>query len=587
MKRFKKILAMVIAMAMVLGMGTAVGAQTVTVGTTDKGSITISNATVDKAYSIYKLFDATVTEDGSGISYTLPAGKTITGDAAGWFEVTTIGTVSTVTAKDALNETVLKSDAFKTWAQSFGTQVGETVTATDSTVKFDKIPFGYYYVTSSLGVAITVDSTTPDATVIDKNQIPSWDNGDSKPGKVIIENGQKVSSNEANLNEDVTFDIGVDATNYNNDKQILKYIIYDEMDPGMSYKLDSMTVKVGETTLTAGTTGYTVTYYDADGTAISPVNATTIKTAQSFRVEIPWVTTTGTAPDVVHTSKYESPVEIHVQYVGFLDGEKVDEVNINTDPNLNKADFDWVDTEDDNDNPDKDHPNHENPEKQTKTFTTKLVIHKTDENGDALTGAEFTLTGTTYPVAVGSSEVYEEDENGTYWKLADGNYTTDDPTEINPETGDPKYDPDDYASTTTKYSKKVIASNVITPSEDVNIKASVDDEGNLTFSGLADGTYTISETVVPTGYNKAADITFTISHTTSGEIGAQTVTFASDNEDVSLDGTNSFFETTIENNKGQELPSTGGIGTTIFYVVGAILVIGAGVVMITRRRMDA
>ena len=43
----------------------------------------------------------------------------------------------------------------------------------------------------------------------------------------------------------------------------------------------------------------------------------------------------------------------------------------------------------------------------------------------------------------------------------------------------------------------------------------------------------------------------------------------------------------VVNNAGAELPSTGGIGTTIFYVVGAILVIGAGVVLITRRRMDA
>lgn len=45
--------------------------------------------------------------------------------------------------------------------------------------------------------------------------------------------------------------------------------------------------------------------------------------------------------------------------------------------------------------------------------------------------------------------------------------------------------------------------------------------------------------------------------------------------------------TDIANTKGVELPSTGGIGTTIFYIVGAILVLGAGVVLITRRRMDA
>ena len=44
---------------------------------------------------------------------------------------------------------------------------------------------------------------------------------------------------------------------------------------------------------------------------------------------------------------------------------------------------------------------------------------------------------------------------------------------------------------------------------------------------------------------------------------------------------------TVTNQSGTELPSTGGIGTTIFYIVGAMLVIGAGVVLVTRRRMDA
>lgn len=43
----------------------------------------------------------------------------------------------------------------------------------------------------------------------------------------------------------------------------------------------------------------------------------------------------------------------------------------------------------------------------------------------------------------------------------------------------------------------------------------------------------------------------------------------------------------IENNSGQELPGTGGIGTTIFYVLGAVLVLGGGILLIARRRMDA
>ena len=42
----------------------------------------------------------------------------------------------------------------------------------------------------------------------------------------------------------------------------------------------------------------------------------------------------------------------------------------------------------------------------------------------------------------------------------------------------------------------------------------------------------------------------------------------------------------IENNSGTVLPSTGGIGTTIFYVVGSILVVAAGVLLITKKRMN-
>lgn len=83
--------------------------------------------------------------------------------------------------------------------------------------------------------------------------------------------------------------------------------------------------------------------------------------------------------------------------------------------------------------------------------------------------------------------------------------------------------------------------------------------------GLAPGTYYLEETTVPAGYNKLAArvaVTVTKDATAAAEI-------------------------TVENNSGSELPSTGGMGTTMFYVVGAILVIGAGVVMITRRRMSS
>ena len=64
-------------------------------------------------------------------------------------------------------------------------------------------------------------------------------------------------------------------------------------------------------------------------------------------------------------------------------------------------------------------------------------------------------------------------------------------------------------------------------------------------------------------------------NTTTGEI-----TFTPSKNDGSL-------TTEVVNRQGSTLPETGGIGTTIFYVVGVVLMLGAGVLLITKRRMSA
>ena len=94
-----------------------------------------------------------------------------------------------------------------------------------------------------------------------------------------------------------------------------------------------------------------------------------------------------------------------------------------------------------------------------------------------------------------------------------------------------------------------------------------DAQGAVTaFTGLKDGTYTLVESTTPAGYNTAADYDFTISGT-------------------DYTTTNLEQSTTVVNESGTELPSTGGIGTTMFYIVGSVLVIGAAVVLISKRRM--
>lgn len=123
---------------------------------------------------------------------------------------------------------------------------------------------------------------------------------------------------------------------------------------------------------------------------------------------------------------------------------------------------------------------------------------------------------------------------------------------------------------------------------------------NFVWSGLDSGKYKLVETTIPAGYNKADDIEFTIEATYTTDGADQTLTGlvvknADGTETISGDGEGFTFTTTVAtgtvatdvvNTTGLELPSTGGMGTTLFYVVGGILVVGAGVLLITKKRMN-
>lgn len=103
---------------------------------------------------------------------------------------------------------------------------------------------------------------------------------------------------------------------------------------------------------------------------------------------------------------------------------------------------------------------------------------------------------------------------------------------------------------------------------------------NFVFDGLKAGTYILEETTVPDGYNKMENKTIVISASVDGE----NVT-VNDIDDWTK--SDFVFTTDIQNYAGVQLPSTGGIGTTIFYVVGGIMVLGACVLLITKKRMSA
>ena len=90
------------------------------------------------------------------------------------------------------------------------------------------------------------------------------------------------------------------------------------------------------------------------------------------------------------------------------------------------------------------------------------------------------------------------------------------------------------------------------------------ENGEASFEGLADGTYYLVETKAPAGYNQL-----------TGPV------------EVPVNGETQLTATaTVKNQAGTLLPSTGGMGTTIFYVLGFVLVVGAGVLLVTKKRMS-
>ncbi|NBK79066.1 isopeptide-forming domain-containing fimbrial protein [bacterium D16-76] len=194
-------------------------------------------------------------------------------------------------------------------------------------------------------------------------------------------------------------------------------------------------------------------------------------------------------------------------------------------------------------------------------FTFDLDGLKTDGDGNALAGAGFTLYG----------------EDGKVIPLYvdnDGNYFVWEVTDENPL-------PDTLTS---------VESNEIRSGED----------GKFVINGLKPGKYILKETTVPTGFNKAPDmeITVTIAGYEQNEDGKNIPILDVSKKYIETEGVGDVntenqvgntTDTTVEivNKKGTLLPSTGGIGTTIFYAVGGVLVVGAGVLLIVKKRLGS
>ena len=107
--------------------------------------------------------------------------------------------------------------------------------------------------------------------------------------------------------------------------------------------------------------------------------------------------------------------------------------------------------------------------------------------------------------------------------------------------------------------------------------------GSKTLAGFGEHAYYLYETKAPNGYNLLSEpVKFTFHSSATNDFLAGDPAWITLN-DSAIKLTGMQFE--IANNSGATLPETGGIGTTLFYVIGALLVVGAGVLLVTKKRM--
>ena len=148
----------------------------------------------------------------------------------------------------------------------------------------------------------------------------------------------------------------------------------------------------------------------------------------------------------------------------------------------------------------------------------------------------------------------------------------------------------DNTATKTEYAKfenNKLTGWTETESEATKLKTNAD--SNVAVEGLDEGTYFLKETATPVGFNGlTSDVEVQIDSSCNTLSGATyTVKYKMANaNDEDFTDTDDEKVVPIENNRGTTLPGTGGIGTTIFYVIGGGLMAAAAILLITKKRME-
>ena len=486
MKKMRRIIALAIAMIMVLGMSMSVFAA-------NDGTITIDNTVNGKTYNVYKVFDATY--EGTNVAYTYDGSNadflTALQGSTSPFTVTanTGGSYNVVRKATATDDAII--NFIKGQESNLGSAVA-TKTGDGGAQTVTGLAYGYYYITTTTGSNVTIDSALKDVTVIDKNEVIPVPEKTESTGTYT-----NATSATAKVGDTVNYKVTGKIERYNGTTLVTSLNFTDTMTSGLTpCAATGITIKVTEPGA-------------SQRTLVSGTDYTASVNGQVITITIPTATVSSNVP----TFNFKAGTDYEITY----------SATVNENSIVPGTDSNTVNLKYNNDQ------NVGSDSTTIENYQITLTKQDATDNTKKLKGAEFDL----YDALTGGNQI---------------------PVVLVTSANDPAGYGTEESTVNNVYR--------VAKSGETGVKMVTGKTGIIEVKGLNNGSYFFEETKAPNGYNKL-----------TARTAATTVTDA--NATIQVD-----------NNAGVELPSTGGIGTTLFYVFGAILVISAGVVLVTRRRMN-
>lgn len=530
MKSLKKMIALTVALMMVLPMGAKVfaegeGGET---PSAEKHSINLEGGKKGHTYTLYQIFTGKV-EDGelTNIQWGADAPQELK-DAY-------------PTAAAAAKELSESGDA-RAFAQQWSDKLTggtELTLDTDGNVTFSDLDEGYYIIKDTVkeGAQVSEEDDYYSAFVVklvEDVEGKMKGSGPTSEKKVENKEGTKQDAADYNIGDDVPFELK--ATTADNVSSYKKYHItfQDTQSEGLDDPTEFRITVLGQTVTLAADAAEPVVV-ETDKTKIT-IEKVAVE-GKTFAIK---VTFEPKDPNEQYLDEECNLKDILVDYTSKLN----DDAAIGEEGNLNEFNIKYSN----NPESDDDSEEGETPDDKVKVFTYEPIIKKTDEEGNPLKGAAFTI----YQEVTADTEGAQ---TGAAIKEALG----------------------DKIEASALADDKYYVAKVMTVLEDGS---------TFDFKGLSDGTYVLVETQIPAGYNAFKSVEFTISSTYETE--------SPDPQLLTLTGTDPFTESDlehgtltaeIENKSGSELPETGGMGTTLFYLFGGMMVLGAGILLVSRKRM--